>query len=776
MKRILINRKTLFGLIVAVQLMIFGGNIVSGTLQAEGATINSTKIDLYAMDDVYSEKLSIPASYQQSFQLKVTGTGKSSFRVIEGDSVEVSSNGVVTPAAEIYYWNGNVGSTQSSGAAGERKTIEYSFKKSVIKAQNGTDSFRVEVTVHDYAYVYAQKVMDDYFNKGIHPGMGISEKLNTIAAFPAQYDYDESYSSAQSMIIMGGGDCWASSDAIYYLCKKAGLQCRIRDASGEAGAGSGHRNVVVKADGQTYVLDAGYVGKAPRGYSVQILEKLFSYEKYSENTIMVTGYDGADYNVVIPEEIDGYMVEVIANNAFAWNDDLQSVVVPEGVVGIGMDSFAFCTNLKNVSLPSTLKEIASCAFLNCSSLESITIPENVEKIYSEAIKQCYKLKTVTFLGDKLEYIGAAAFQDAAIKRITLPANVKAFDGFPFTSCQELEWVDVHPKNKDFKSVDGVLFDKSGKILICYPSGKNSDSYTIPSGVTTISDSAFDMPNYLKSVYVPESVRELKEGAVCFGTTFNSIYFRGSAPKINKHSFHVLFSAFEYISGTVYYPINGEGWTSIINNIDIDDLEWKGYCINHSWDAWKTTKKATVASTGKKVRICNICGEKESISIPKLIPTLKVGKNTVKLSQTKSISFEVSFTSGDKITVKSSNKKIATATYKNGKITIKAKKKPGKAIITVTTATGKSAKIKVTVPKAKTTKITCKKVSVKKGKKVTLKPKVAPSYSDDKITYKSANKKIATVTSKGVVKGVKKGTTTITVKSGKKNVKVKVTVK
>ena len=66
--------------------------------------------------------------------------------------------------------------------------------------------------------------------------------------------------------------------------------------------------------------------------------------------------------------------------------------------------------------------------------------------------------------------------------------------------------------------------------------------------------------------------------------------------------------------------------------------------------------------------------------------------------------------------------------------------------------------------------------MKKGKKVTLKPKVTPSYSDDKITYKSANKKIATVTSKGVVKGIKKGKTTITVKSGKKSVKVKVTVK
>jgi uncharacterized protein YjdB len=68
------------------------------------------------------------------------------------------------------------------------------------------------------------------------------------------------------------------------------------------------------------------------------------------------------------------------------------------------------------------------------------------------------------------------------------------------------------------------------------------------------------------------------------------------------------------------------------------------------------------------------------------------------------------------------------------------------------------------------------VTVKKGKKVTLKPKLTPTYSDDPITFKSNNKKIATVTAKGVVKGIRKGTTTITVKSGKKSVKVKVTVK
>ena len=52
----------------------------------------------------------------------------------------------------------------------------------------------------------------------------------------------------------------------------------------------------------------------------------------------------------------------------------------------------------------------------------------------------------------------------------------------------------------------------------------------------------------------------------------------------------------------------------------------------------------------------------------------------------------------------------------------------------------------------------------------------PKNTDEKITFKSSNKKVATVTSKGVVKGLKKGTATITVQSGSKKMTCKVTVK
>ncbi|MBR3363848.1 MAG: Ig-like domain-containing protein, partial [Solobacterium sp.] len=197
---------------------------------------------------------------------------------------------------------------------------------------------------------------------------------------------------------------------------------------------------------------------------------------------------------------------------------------------------------------------------------------------------------------------------------------------------------------------------------------------------------------------------------------------------------------------------------------------------HKWSAWATTKEATALAAGEQTCTCSVCGAKKTQAVEKLPAVLTLSKTAVKVKKTKSASIAVTIASGDIVSVKTSNKNIAAASYKNGKLLIKALKKAGTANITVTTAAGKQATVKVTVPKARTTKISCKKVSVAKGKKVTLKPKVTPTYSDDKITYKSANKKIATVTSKGVVKGIRKGTTTITVKSGKKSVIVKVTVK
>lgn len=196
--------------------------------------------------------------------------------------------------------------------------------------------------------------------------------------------------------------------------------------------------------------------------------------------------------------------------------------------------------------------------------------------------------------------------------------------------------------------------------------------------------------------------------------------------------------------------------------------------------WKTTARATVFRPAKQEGTCSLCGKKQTRNYgSKLKATIKLNVSSITLKRKQATTkVKVSMAYGDSIkSWASSNKKIVTV-YKNGKI--KAGTKTGTAKITVTLKSGKKAtlKVKVQTAKVKTTKISGlkKKLTIKKGKSVTLKPVVSPITSQEKVTYRSSNKKIATVSSKGVVKGRRKGIVTITVKSGKVTKKIKITVK
>ena len=196
--------------------------------------------------------------------------------------------------------------------------------------------------------------------------------------------------------------------------------------------------------------------------------------------------------------------------------------------------------------------------------------------------------------------------------------------------------------------------------------------------------------------------------------------------------------------------------------------------------WKTTAKATVFRPAKQEGTCSLCGKKQTRNYgSKLKATIKLNVFSITLQRKQATTkVKVSMAYGDSIkSWASSNKKIVTVD-KNGKI--KAGTKTGTAKITVTLKSGKKAtlKVKVQTAKVKTTKISGlkTKLTIKKGKSVTLKPVVSPITSQEKVIYSSSNKKIATVSSKGVVKGRRKGTVTITVKSGKVTKKIKITVK
>ena len=157
-------------------------------------------------------------------------------------------------------------------------------------------------------------------------------------------------------------------------------------------------------------------------------------------------------------------------------------------------------------------------------------------------------------------------------------------------------------------------------------------------------------------------------------------------------------------------------------------------------------------------------------IPTATPTPTTTTLTLRIKQT--------YKSGGKIkSVRTTNKKIAKVD-KKGKIT---GKKAGKATVTITYTNGSRRIFRVKVQKGivKTTSVSVNKRNIilaRKGKSFQLKVTLTPVTSQQKVTYKSSNSKVAAVNLKGKIVAKKKGTATITVKSGNKKITCKVKVK
>ena len=206
---------------------------------------------------------------------------------------------------------------------------------------------------------------------------------------------------------------------------------------------------------------------------------------------------------------------------------------------------------------------------------------------------------------------------------------------------------------------------------------------------------------------------------------------------------------------------------------------------HKFGDWQTVTTQSVFTGGVQKRICNVCGKEETRNVGnQLKATIKTNASSLKLKRKQSTKkFVVSrLAKGDFVkTWTSSNKKIVKISgSKNGTCTIKAGNKTGKAKITITLASGLKKTINVTVQK---NAVTCtsiknvpKKLTLKRKRSYQLRPVINPIACIYKTKYKTSNKKIVKVTSKGKITAVKKGKAKITVMVGKKKFVCTVTVR
>lgn len=161
-------------------------------------------------------------------------------------------------------------------------------------------------------------------------------------------------------------------------------------------------------------------------------------------------------------------VTSISDYAFSELTNLESVKISNTVTKIGRFSFKE-TGLKKVTIPKSVKKIGCGAFVNCENLTEVKMPGNFEFIYN------YKDSG----GEDF-----LIFDDYRIEKITFTTNLN-LDIITFIGG---EYWEVSDKDKNYKSIDGVIYSKDGKELVRVPQGMQE--LKVADGCTTLCINAF----------------------------------------------------------------------------------------------------------------------------------------------------------------------------------------------------------------------------------------------------------------------------------------------
>ena len=290
----------------------------------------------------------------------------------------------------------------------------------------------------------------------------------------------------------------------------------------------------------------GYTNNPSLAIADQNLVPL-TYTRNSNNELTITGFDQgftppADYDLIIPDEIDGAPVVAIANSAFYQKSNFTSLYIGKNVKTIGDEAFRQAKGFTSVTFANdcVVESLGNSAFRGCDALISFTMPNTVKTIGEMCFQANPQLATVT-ISKQLTVIAPRAFaqnpllndvviptsvttisnnafyQCTGLTSIDFPANVTKLGGEAFRECSSLAHVTIPVT---ITSMDANVFWNSGvktADVYCSVMGQGTfyqcaqlESVNIHEGVTTLGLGAFHGCTKLPTVVIPQTVTTMLE--------------------------------------------------------------------------------------------------------------------------------------------------------------------------------------------------------------------------------------------------------------------------
>ena len=475
---------------------------------------------------------------------------------------------------------------------------------------------------------------------------------------------------------------------------------------------------------------------------------LFNKDK-SEILCYPSGKTNSSYN--IPNS-----VKKIGKKAFINCKNLTSITIPDSVVDMDELSFYGCSSLTSIDLPKNLTSIGRGAFYNCEKLTNVKLSDNVTSIGKEAFYNCVNLTNIN-LPNKLVSIEDYAFRGCeklnnilipssvtsigewsfasclSLEDIFIPKNVNEIRDGAFYNCKNLKEINVDDSNKNYSSVDGVLFNKDKTQLIQYPIKKEGVCYNIPEGVTSIKVVAFTQCNNLTTITIPNSVTSIENCAFYGCSNLTRVAIPSGVTNIDG-------SAFKYCKSLEKVLCLGNASKLGSETFDYCSSNLKIYAKNgltgYDANGWGNY-------SDKIVRYDETLKDK-SVTFTRKSQTKNVELSNDILKSLASIkSYEIEDKS---IASVDSSRKVTP--LKNGTTNVKA-------VVQYFDGTEVNLTEEIVVDfKAESISLDKTNITLNNNKPVKLNEKVLPEYTNNKkVNWKSSNEKVATVDENGNVTAV-----------------------
>lgn len=245
--------------------------------------------------------------------------------------------------------------------------------------------------------------------------------------------------------------------------------------------------------------------------------------------------------------------------------EVRGANIPQDVKEIPQALFSHCINLEKVLFTGMIGKITSIGFaaFEDTALKKFTIPENIKKIDSMAFFKTEHLTEIT-LPEKLKTIGRQTFSESGLKSITLPDSVEFTETECFRDCYNLEEVTLPAK--EFVVPDGMFMNCTALKKV-----NNADK------IVQLGEYAFYGANSLKQVDLSSAVNIGGSAFECSGLT--SVKLSKCCTTLDMNAFYkcknlkladLSESSIEYFAPYIFYRC---GESQHMTEIILPDKVW-----------------------------------------------------------------------------------------------------------------------------------------------------------------------------------------------------------